>query len=106
LSRIEEDGRNWLRRPNLCIKRCRAIRRRRRINTQLPISAVIRLKVMDRQQNGVAGFEFLLSVFVTEGGVWYEYIEQVVMNSRQRMEQCWGGAGGGGGRDNSLPLNP
>jgi len=25
LSRIEEDGRNWLRRPKLCIKNCRAI---------------------------------------------------------------------------------
>jgi hypothetical protein len=25
LSRIEEDGRNWLRRANLCIKRCRAV---------------------------------------------------------------------------------
>jgi len=24
LSRIEEDGRNWLRRPKLCIKSCRA----------------------------------------------------------------------------------
>jgi hypothetical protein len=37
LSRIEEDGRNWLRRPKLCITSCRAviiiiiiIRRRRR----------------------------------------------------------------------------
>jgi len=29
LSRIEEDGRNWLRRPKLCIKSCRATRRRR-----------------------------------------------------------------------------
>jgi len=28
LSRIEEDGRNWLRRPKLCIKSCRARRRR------------------------------------------------------------------------------
>jgi hypothetical protein len=25
LSRIEEDGRNWLRRPKFCIKSCRAI---------------------------------------------------------------------------------
>jgi hypothetical protein len=24
LSRIEEDGRNWLRRPKFCIKSCRA----------------------------------------------------------------------------------
>jgi hypothetical protein len=30
LSRIEEDGRNWLRRPKLCIKSCTAVRRRRR----------------------------------------------------------------------------
>jgi hypothetical protein len=33
LSRIKEDGRNWLRRPKICIKTCRAIiiiiRRRR-----------------------------------------------------------------------------
>jgi len=29
LYRIEEDGRNWLRRPKLCIKSCRAIIRRR-----------------------------------------------------------------------------
>jgi hypothetical protein len=29
LSRIEEDGRNWLRRPKLSIKSCRAIIRRR-----------------------------------------------------------------------------
>jgi len=28
LSRIEEDGRNWLRRPKLCIKNCTAIIRR------------------------------------------------------------------------------
>jgi hypothetical protein len=32
LSRIEEDGRNWLRRPKLCTKSCRAIRRRRWVN--------------------------------------------------------------------------
>ena len=25
LSRIEEDGRNWLRKPNLCIKCCRVV---------------------------------------------------------------------------------
>jgi hypothetical protein len=31
MSRIEEDGRNWLRRPKLCIKSCRAIIIRRRI---------------------------------------------------------------------------
>ena len=31
LSRIEEDGRNWLRRPNLCIKSCRTIIRRGRL---------------------------------------------------------------------------
>jgi len=30
LSRIEEDGRNWLRRPKLCIKSYRASIRRRR----------------------------------------------------------------------------
>jgi hypothetical protein len=29
LSRIEKGGRNWLRRPKLCIKSCRAITRRR-----------------------------------------------------------------------------
>jgi hypothetical protein len=28
LPRIEEDGRNWLRRPKLCIKSCRTLRRR------------------------------------------------------------------------------
>jgi hypothetical protein len=28
LSRIEEDGRNWLRRPKLCAKSCRAVIRR------------------------------------------------------------------------------
>ena len=32
MSRIEEDGRNWLRRPKLCTKSCRAIRRRRNVN--------------------------------------------------------------------------
>jgi hypothetical protein len=26
-SRIEEDGRNWLRRPKLCIESCRAVRK-------------------------------------------------------------------------------
>jgi hypothetical protein len=31
LSRIEEDGKNWLRRPKLCIKSCRAITRRQHI---------------------------------------------------------------------------
>jgi len=31
LSRIEEDGRKWLRRPNLCTKSCRAVLRRRRL---------------------------------------------------------------------------
>jgi hypothetical protein len=30
-SRIEEDGRKWLRRPKLCPKSCRAILRRRRM---------------------------------------------------------------------------
>jgi hypothetical protein len=30
LSRIEEDGRNCLRRPELCTQSCRAVRRRRR----------------------------------------------------------------------------
>jgi len=29
LPRIDEDGRNWLRRPKLCIKSCTAIIRRR-----------------------------------------------------------------------------
>jgi len=29
LSRIEEDGRKWLRRPKLCTKSCRAVLRRR-----------------------------------------------------------------------------
>jgi hypothetical protein len=31
LFRIEEDGRNWLRRPKLCTKSCTALRRRRRV---------------------------------------------------------------------------
>jgi len=31
LSRIEEDGRKWLRRPKLCTKRNRALLRRRRL---------------------------------------------------------------------------
>jgi hypothetical protein len=31
LSRIEEDGRNWLRRPKLCTESCRAIIRRRQL---------------------------------------------------------------------------
>jgi hypothetical protein len=31
LSKIEEDGRNWLRRPKLCTKSCRAVIRRRRV---------------------------------------------------------------------------
>jgi hypothetical protein len=30
LSRIEEDGRNWLRGEKLCFKSCRAVKRRRR----------------------------------------------------------------------------
>jgi hypothetical protein len=32
LSRIEEDGRNWLRRPKLCTKRCKAVIIRRITN--------------------------------------------------------------------------
>ena len=33
MSRIEEDGKKWLRRPKLCTKRCKAVLRREDYNT-------------------------------------------------------------------------
>ena len=50
LSRIEEDGRNWLRRTKLCIKSCRATIRRRSSSMysflQLPVISNTQLKVV------------------------------------------------------------
>jgi hypothetical protein len=37
LSRIEEDERNWLRRPKLCIKSCRAVIRRTSLHKEVPV---------------------------------------------------------------------
>jgi hypothetical protein len=36
--RVEEDGRNWLRRPKFCIESCRAVIIRRRIDTNISMS--------------------------------------------------------------------
>jgi hypothetical protein len=53
LSRIEGDGRNWLRRPKLCAKSCRAviiiiiIRRR--------IFAEIKLVTLEKRKGGLIG---------------------------------------------------
>ena len=40
LSRIEEDGKKWLRRPKLCTKSCRAVLRRRRLKAADPSQCV------------------------------------------------------------------